>query len=269
MNRSIRKNAGTISIRLLIAAFSIAMLGQQVVAQNTSAPARMNEWKFLVEPYFWMASMNGSIGVGNLPSASICIPFNEILSHLSAGLMLYAEGHNDKFAISSDLFYASLKQDASGKNGIANGNVTVKQLMWELAGLYRVSPWLEFGLGARINSLDNGVDINVDSTLISGPHHRSGSKSVTWVDPIVITRLMGMIDKKWMLQLRADIGGFGIGSQLTWQLHPIVAYRFSKLFQTGIGYRILSIDYNKGSGSDQFIYDMDIYGPEIRLGFNF
>ena len=238
-------------------------------AQNTSAAPRMNEWKFLVEPYFWMSSMNGSIGVAGLPSASICIPFNEILSHLSAGLMLYAEGHNDKFAISSDLFYASLKQDASGKRGVASGSVTIKQLMWELAGLYRVSPWLEFGLGARINSLDNGMDINVDSTLVSGPHHRSGSKSATWVDPIIITRLMGMFDKKWILQLRADIGGFGVGSQLTWQVHPVIDYKFSKLFQLGVGYRILSIDYNQGSGIDQFVYDMDLYGPEIRLGFNF
>ena len=67
--------------------------------------------------------------------------------------MLYGEVHNDQLAFTSDLFYASLTQDASGKNGVLNGTAKLKQFWWELEGLYRMNPWLEFGAGARINNI--------------------------------------------------------------------------------------------------------------------
>jgi hypothetical protein len=54
----------------------------------------------------------------------------------------------------------------------------------------------------------------------------------------------------------------------TWQVQGYAGYRFSKLFQTSIGYRIIAIDYDKGTGEDRFRYDMNTFGPNIRLGFN-
>jgi hypothetical protein len=35
------------------------------------------------------------------------------------------------------------------------------------------------------------------------------------------------------------------------------------------GYRILGMDYDKGSGEDRFKYDMNIFGAVVRFGFNF
>jgi hypothetical protein len=29
------------------------------------------------------------------------------------------------------------------------------------------------------------------------------------------------------------------------------------------------MDYDKGDGSERFLYDMDTYGAVVRLGFNF
>jgi hypothetical protein len=45
--------------------------------------------------------------------------------------------------------------------------------------------------------------------------------------------------------------------------------RFSKLFQIQGGYRIISLDYEKGSGADYFLYDIETFGPIVRFGFNF
>ena len=89
------------------------------------------------------------------------------------------------------------------------------------------------------------------------------------VDPLIVTRLKTWLDNKWLLALRVDVGGFGIGSQFSWQLQPDIAYRASKLLQIGLGYRYLFMNYNNGSGSDRFYYDMEEYGPQIRIGFNF
>jgi hypothetical protein len=226
------------------------------------------KYQFYLEPYLMAPSMSGTTGIGNLPNTFVCVPAGKLFSYFKIGGMLYAEVHNDRFAFTSDLFYANLSQDASSKNGVISGTADLKQFWWELAGLYRVSPWLEFGAGARINNITAGLDINVVTP--GGGAAMSSSKSNTWVDPIIITRLKKVVDNKWLFQLRADLGGFGIGSTFTWQLQPDIFYRASKLLELGLGYRIISNDYNNDSGGgDRFVFDMEEYGPQLRIGFNF
>jgi hypothetical protein len=227
-----------------------------------------SKYKLYLEPYLMFTSMSGTTALGNLPSTFICVPASEVFSHLKIGGMLYAEVHNDKLAYTSDLFYANLSQDASTKNDVISGTASLKQFLWELEGLYKLNPWLEVGVGARINNITAGLNVNV--VVPGGGSNRNGSKSNTWVDPLIVTRLKTVLHDKWLLQLRADMGGFGIGSQFAWQLQPDIFYRASKLMQFGIGYRIISMNYtNNKSGSDYFLYDMEEYGPQIRIGFNF
>jgi hypothetical protein len=226
------------------------------------------KFKIYLEPYLMFTSMSGTTGIGNLPNTFICVPAGKVFSYLKIGGMLYGEVHNNQLAFTSDLFYANLTQDASGKNGVLNGTATLKQFWWELEGLYRINSWLEFGVGARINNITASADINVITP--GGGVNMSSSKSNTWVDPLLVTRLKKVVDEKWLFQLRADIGGFGVGSQFAWQLQPDIFYRVSKLLQFGVGYRIISMDYNNDSGGgDRFIYDMDEYGPQVRIGLNF
>ncbi len=229
-----------------------------------------HKYKVFVEPYLMFTSMSGTTAIGNLPPVFICIPASEIFSYLKIGGMLYAEVHNDKLAFTSDLFYANLSQDASSKNNIVNGTANLKQFLWELEGLYRLNPWLEVGVGARINNITAEVNINYNPPLGGASVPGNQQRTNTWVDPLIVTRLKTVIHDKWLLQLRADMGGFGIGSQFAWQLQPDIFFRASKLLELGIGYRVISMNYyNTKSGSDYFLYDMEEYGPQIRIGFNF
>jgi hypothetical protein len=36
-----------------------------------------------------------------------------------------------------------------------------------------------------------------------------------------------------------------------------------------LGYRILSTDYMAGEEPEEFLFDVNEFGPEIRFGFNF
>jgi hypothetical protein len=229
------------------------------------------KYKFYLEPYLMFTSMSGTTAFGNLPSTFICVPASEVFSHLKIGGMLYAEVHNNKLAYTSDLFYADLTEDASSKNGIISGTATLKQFLWELEGLYRLNSWLEAGLGARINNITAGLNITYNPIIGNGGSLTTNrQKSNTWVDPLIVVRLKKVIQNKWLFQLRADMGGFGIGSEFAWQLQPDIFFRASKLMQFGLGYRIISMNYNNNkSGSDYFLYDMEEYGPQIRIGFNF
>ena len=120
----------------------------------------------------------------------------------------------------------------------------------------------------RISIPENHPWQRLGETKISMDELRCASLSRTWIDPIIIARATGDIDDKWLFIFRGDFGGFGVGSDFTFQVQGYVGYRFSKLFQTSIGYRVIGIDYDKGSGEDRFRYNMNTFGPNIRLGFN-
>lgn len=177
--------------------------------------------------------------------------------------MFYFEATNDNWAVTSDLIYMKLGQDVVPGNIVTGGDVTMKQTAWEVAGFKRIIRYLEAGLGGRLVSLYTGLDIETINE--SG----EGSASKTWFDPIVIFRSQGAIREKWILQFRGDIGGFGLGSDFSWQVQAYAGYRFSKLIQATIGYRYIGIDYDKGERLDRFVYDIDTYGPVVRIGFNF
>jgi hypothetical protein len=252
------------SVRPFIVVVAVSFFLLAFNRSLAQSPDSAKKYKVYLEPYLMAPSLSGTVGINNLPNSFICVPAGELFKRLQFGGMLYAEVHNNTWAFSSDLFYADLSEDVSSKNGVISGSAGVKQLIWELEALHRVNEWLEAGLGARINSIENSLD--VASTV--GGINKSGSLTSTWVDPLLIARLRKWVDNKWLFSLRADIGGFGISSNFAWQLEPDIFFRASRLLQIGLGYRALSTDYSTGSGNDRFLYDMDEYGPVLRIGFN-
>lgn len=42
----------------------------------------------------------------------------------------------------------------------------------------------------------------------------------------------------------------------------------TKEAEISAGYRVISMNYESGSGSDYFKYDIDTTGPVVRLGFH-
>jgi opacity protein-like surface antigen len=96
-------------------------------------------------------------------------------------------------------------------------------------------------------------------------------ESQDWVDPIVGIRLRAGLTEKLSLRVRGDIGGFGIGSasDFAWNVVAFLGYQLSRRITLGAGWRILDIDYEKGSGSRRFEYDVTTSGPVVGLAFRF
>ena len=171
----------------------------------------------------------------------------DIFGHLEMGAMLYFEANNENWAIGSDLLYMKLGQEVEPGLVITDGKVTATQLAWEVSGLKRLTHWLEAGLAGRVVSLDAELDLET----INQPRNVSGG--TTWFDPVVVLRSNNVFNEKWLAQLRLDAGGFGVGSDFTWQLQINGGYRFSDLFQASLGYRYIGIDYDSGEGRDRFL----------------
>lgn len=242
--------------------FMVGVNGLQ--GQETTAPT--NKWSFILEPYLMFPNMQGTTGIGALPDAEVDENPGDVFENLQIGAMLYGEAYKGAWAISSDFTYMSLGSDIVGKNQVLSGDADIKQLAWELAGLRKVKPWLEVGIGLQLNNIK--ADVNLVATTPGGSVARSSGLNETWVDPSLIARIKLPLATKWSFQFRGNIGGFGIGSDFYWQIQSYVGYRLSKLLELSAGYRVISVDYEKGSGSDRFLYDMNTFGPVLRFGFH-
>jgi hypothetical protein len=240
--------------------------GLPAFAQN----APDGQWHFLAQPYAMFPNMKGETGIADLPAVPVDEDPQDIFDHLQMGAMLYLEARNDQWTFSSDLLYMDLGADIGGGDPptLVNGEVDVSQVGWELAAMRRLTPWFELGLGLTYNQVDVDTDLTFNLPIV-GPTDRSGGLEENWIDPTIVMRGTWPLNDKWFVQARANVGGFGVGSDLMWQVMADVGYRPSEKWSLSFGYRVIDIDYENGSGPDRFVYDMQTFGPQLKLGINF
>jgi hypothetical protein len=199
--------------------------------------------------------------------SSLDASFSDILDVLDVGFFLHGEARKGRWALMVDPNYINLSEDADA--GGANVKLQIQQWVVDFAGFYRAyqrtlsgerTLALEALLGGRYTSLDQELEL-----VGLG----SGRETKQWFDPIVGGRLMMDLTKKFAFNLRADVGGFGVSSDLTWSVSGLLGYRFTKLFSLWGGYKALGTNYETGSGSDFFKYDTVTQGPVFGIGFSF
>lgn len=88
-----------------------------------------------------------------------------------------------------------------------------------------------------------------------------------WIDPIIGARTIADIGKRWRVHGHGDIGGFGIRSDLTWQLLGSIGYEIATGTVLRFGYRHLDVDFENDENG--FIFDTGtggwVLGVTIRL----
>lgn len=163
-----------------------------------------------------------------------------------------------------------MKLGADVKQGqvLSSGDVEVSQVGWELAVLRRISPWLELGAAAVYNKIDAELGLVFNPVAGVAPVIEAQTDE-DWIDPVLVARVTHELNDKWFFHGRGNIGGFGIGSDLIWQIQVDAGYRFSGRSYMTLGYRVIDIDYEHGSGADRFVYNMSTFGPQLRFGFRF
>lgn len=216
-------------------------------------------WGFEVAPYLWAAGLDGTVGVLGR-TAHVDVGFGEIVEDLDFALMLATELRRGRWGVGGDVIYIKLSKDAAVPRPPVTGiDFEQSQLLLELSPRYRViarQSWsLDALAGVRFMSLK--------PTLTVEPEGDEFGKRRSWADPIVGARLGADAGRHWLGQLRADIGGFGVGSDLTWQALAIVGYRVSERVTLAAAYRYLDVDYE--NTDDEFLYDVAIHGPLLGV----
>lgn len=253
--------------QILVSAVLVASFG--AVSPSFGQQAPDGRWHYLVQPYVMFPNMKGETGVAGFQPIPVDEDPQDIFDNLQMGAMFYAEARNDTWTFSTDLLYMDLGHEISNNEPgfISEIDVSVAQLGWELAAMRRLTPNFELGLGLTYNQID--VDIDIAVALPGPPSQLSLGGKEEWLDPTVVARGTWPINDQWFIQARGNIGGFGVGSDLMWQIMADVGYRPSDAWFFTFGYRVIDFDYDQGSGLGRFVYDMQTFGPVLRLGFNF
>ena len=271
---------------------------------NDGYVAPSNGWQFRVTPYAWAPSVNGNVTVRG-QTADIDMSFWDLFDSGSSGaqldslaaLMGYVEAQKGPWGIYGDAVWG--KFDFSGsavrqRNPIAdlkvsaraNAGLNYEVTMAESGLTYEVARWagshsstaLDLLGGARYWNQDLDLSLAADTSVDLGKLglERSGSRAVArsgtleWVDPFVGFRVRHELAPGKELEFLGDIGGFGVGSDLTWQLFGGYSFDFS-LFQTTlhglVGYRALAVDYSQDSHGFNNNLDLIMHGPVAGLSF--
>jgi len=104
-----------------------------------------------------------------------------------------------------------------------------------------------------------------DALRKSIPSEISGTAE--WVDPFVGMRALYNVTDRIYLIAKADIGGFGVSSDLVWQAYGAVGCHLTKSGKTTaeLGYKYMAVDYTSGG----FTYDVSMSGLMMNIGFKF
>ncbi len=269
-----RKGPKIVTLSLCFVALTLA--GTGVYAQDASSGK--SKWEFELIPYLWMVNINGDVTVGDF-SSHAKMSFGEIFSDLEFGGQGYLEARNDKWGLFLDATYVNLSTEehtVGPRVGPINVDVGIKEWLLEFGGLYQFARWplgksasaalaLDVLAGGRYWYMKG--DLDVDAPLAYLSFHASKSKN--WIDPFVGLGARLNLTKDLLLAIEGDVGGFGVGSEITWNGTIALMYRISRVVSVGVGYRVLNVDYESGSGLTKMKVDATMYGPMIGVGFYF
>jgi len=98
--------------------------------------------------------------------------------------------------------------------------------------------------------------------------------SEVWVDPLLGARgqLRFGNDNRWSFISRVDFGGFGAGSDFTWNFIGMFGYDFNLIrlpSTVTFGVRGFGQDYDNGIGKARFAWDVAQWGPMFGLAMHF
>lgn len=202
--------------------------------------------KLEITPYVWMTTMNGDLTIKG-ETRPINFTFEDFFKFSNLGLNGRVELKKRRWAILFDYNYVDLLK----------GETYTELVLSELAFAWRLTKSVELIVGGRY--FKSEVEYKNDQI-------KKGKQS--WIDPIIGGRISWDMTKHLVFTARADIGGFGIGSEFEWNLMAGVGYRLSNITFLG-AYRIWYAKYENGSGDDLFVYDLTTSGPGLAMVIHF
>ena len=270
-------------------------------------PPPPRKWEFSFTPYGWLAGVNGNVTARG-QTVDVNASFIDIVqnSNSFAALMGYFEARKGPFALFTDVVwidlgfpgqyqfqrspfsrFPNLKASIKGRaqldyqSTIVQSGVAYEMAKWANGGGPGFTA-LDLMASARYWNQQSDLTLNFKGTL-TADFKRLGLKfkrsrrfavadggTLEWVDPVVGLRLRHQTASGSDLTLAGDIGGFGAGSQFSWQAVGTYGFDvpvFGTTMRSVVGYRALSVDYSETGKHGKNGIDWVQHGPLIGVKF--
>ncbi len=247
----------------------------------TPVTSDSDETWVLVAPYVWTPAMKGTIGARGVTApidVSLSDLYDILFDDLNGAAMAHVEVGKGNFGL---IFDALLMEIHPSQRGPLGGQIKLDvgaTILESMAMARLVDMETEAGPngrftvdvlgGARYYQVQNAIRINPPI----GPTVQA-DLSKDWVDLVFGARTSVTVLPGLDGFLRADFGGFGIGtsSKFTWNLIAGTSWELPNHPGTSmvLGYRILDINETQQSGPQEFEFDVKMHGPFAALSFAF
>jgi opacity protein-like surface antigen len=251
----------------------IRAFGAILAAFGVAAPAAAQEdWRFQLTPYVWGIGLDATVSPDALPARfRIDRSASDLLSDLEGAFFLTGSARRGRLVVLGDFTYTSIEEDDRitlplGPGGAPVGlpfEVENRTTTGTLLVGYQTHADERFALDVAIGARAYRVRTKLRAEI--PPAGVSAAETETWIDPIVALRLRADLAERWSVIAYLDGGGFGVGSQSTWQAYGTVNYRVTDQLYVSAGYRQLEYNYDDGAIDT----DVSLRGPLLGLTWRF
>jgi hypothetical protein len=268
-----------------------AFVGLTFLAALAAGSARAQDadggYTFEFTPFIWAPGMSGDMTIRGRTS-SVDASFIDVVEESDSiiGAMAQIEIGKGRWTAFLSPTYMSVAAAETTSIGplTLRADVETKLFYFEFGAAYKVLSWgngaarggtgggaVDLLAGGRYTDLE--AKIGIEGALPIGfAGARSVKENKEWVEPFIGARTRIRLADRWLMQLRGDVGGFGVGSDLALQGVAMVGYEFAMFGRDAIvfgGYRALYQDYVEGAGAQAFAWDMTLHGPVLGLNVRF
>ncbi|MBA4500842.1 outer membrane beta-barrel protein [Marinobacterium sp. 3-1745] len=228
---------------------------------QTLPAAADSEWKGQLTPYLWASGLGGDLRpFQGAPTLSFDKSFSDVMDDLDGALFLSGYARQNRFVLLGDYSYSSSSKQGKIAPGLpARGKLSQRSMT--LAAGYRAISSDEMTLDVLAGL--RAWNLKVKTSVAGGMVQASPSES--FVDPLMALRANIALSPQWSTILYVDAGGFGAGSDRTYQVVATVNYQMNDQLYLSAGYRKLNVDYRSGGTK----VDVTMAGPLLGMTWRF
>ena len=105
------------------------------------------------------------------------------------------------------------------------------------------------------------------SKVLNKELNRTFSLTERWTDPFIGVGGHYNLTKAFYLTGKVDVGGFGVGSDITTQVYGGIGCHVTRRMYSELGYRFLYTDYE--DDSNHFVWKTETQGIQLTSGIEF
>jgi hypothetical protein len=244
-----------------VAAGVLGVQDSTTPSAKTASTAPEGNWHFAVAPYLWVPWVYGSVGVNGNNFHYYVTP-DELFSHFRFGLLGLVDTSYKRVVLPVDIVWLRLGDDRalplSPTGTVANAKLDIFILTPKVG--YRVIDTKMI----KIDGLAGFRYWHIGTNLQFTTNTLNISRSTNFVDPVVGGRILANLSPKVEIAIAGDVGGWGTGSQLDYQVGGFLGYRIKPAVALQVGYRYLSLDYPNVNK----LLNLIISGPLIGVTIN-